>query len=242
MFNRRPLRVTRHGWHSMKTAMSTQPHSHSMSRSLAANLIFLAMLVAALSLWTALPLTWVYIGSKVSKTQFPAEAPYAVVIIGLITSIILVAWLLGRLNQLYIQITGTNRLAPMRPAWMRSMRDTPPSSAPPPSSRRSSWARCCSPRSRSASGSSCSPARRSPTASSRVTKSEHHYLILCERRPVGGAAPAPDAKQRSRRNIQTTKRPFSWRSSPSTSIRPPRRRSQTRSVWTADSFSPPVSG
>jgi hypothetical protein len=108
----------------MKMAMATQTHGHSVGRSLAASLIFVAMLLAALSLWTVLPLTWVYIGSKVSKTQFPAEAPYAVVIVGLIASIVLVAWLISRLNRLYMEITGTNRLAPMRPSWMRSMRDT----------------------------------------------------------------------------------------------------------------------
>jgi hypothetical protein len=108
----------------MKPAMATDTHSHSLGKSMAASLIFVAMLLAALSLWTALPLTWLYIGSKVSKTQFPAETPYAVVIVGLIASIVLVAWLIARLNRLYVEITGTNRLAPMRPAWMRSMRDT----------------------------------------------------------------------------------------------------------------------
>jgi hypothetical protein len=109
----------------MNTAMASHPHSHSVGKSISASLIFVAMLLAALSLWTALPLTWLYIGSKVSKTQFPAEAPYAVVIVGLIASIVLVAWLISRLNRLYMEITGTNRLAPMRPSWMRSMRDTP---------------------------------------------------------------------------------------------------------------------
>jgi hypothetical protein len=103
---------------------SPHPHSHTMGQSVAAGVIFVAMLLAALSLWTLLPLTWVYIGSKVSTTQFPDEFPYAVVIVGLITSIVIVAWLLSRLNRLYIEVTGTNRLAPMRPAWMRSMRDT----------------------------------------------------------------------------------------------------------------------
>ena len=105
-------------------ATNTHSHSHHLGRSLAASLIFVAMLLAALSLWTALPLSWLYIGSKVSKTQFPAETPYAVVIVGLIVSIVLVAWLISRLNRLYVEVTGTNRLAPMRPAWMRSMRDT----------------------------------------------------------------------------------------------------------------------
>ena len=110
----------------MNTAMDayTHGHGHSVGKSLAASTIFVAMLLAALSLWTALPLAWLYIGSKVSKTQFPAETPYAVVIVGLIASIVVVAWLISRLNRLYVEITGTNRLAPMRPAWMRSMRDT----------------------------------------------------------------------------------------------------------------------
>jgi hypothetical protein len=109
----------------MNTAMETRTHTHQVGKSISASLIFVAMLLAALSLWTALPLTWLYIGSKVSKTQFPAEAPYAVVIVGLIASIVIVAWLISRLNRLYMEITGTNRLAPMRPSWMRSMRDSP---------------------------------------------------------------------------------------------------------------------
>jgi hypothetical protein len=46
------------------------------------------------------------------------------VAVGIIVSILVTAWLLTRLNQLYIRITGTNRLEPMRPPWMRSMRDT----------------------------------------------------------------------------------------------------------------------
>ncbi len=86
----------------------------------------MAMLLAALSLWTAIPLSWIYIGSKVSDTQFPSGGPYAVVIVGIVTSVIVVAWLIGRLNNLYIRITGSNRLQPIRPAWMRSMRDAAP--------------------------------------------------------------------------------------------------------------------
>ena len=67
------------------------------------------------SLWTAIPLSWVYIASKVSHTQFPSGGPYAVVVVGIVVSVLVVAWLIGRLNDLYIRITGTNRLAPMRP-------------------------------------------------------------------------------------------------------------------------------
>ncbi|HET6997379.1 MAG TPA: hypothetical protein VFI03_02230 [Solirubrobacterales bacterium] len=106
--------------------MTANTHSHNPGRALGASVVFLAMLLAAFSLWTAIPLSWLYIGSKVSETQFPSGGPYAVVAVGIIVSILIIAWLIGRLNELYVRITGTNRLAPIRPAWLKSMRDTGP--------------------------------------------------------------------------------------------------------------------
>lgn len=110
----------------MSREMNSNAHPRGATRGVAAGLVFMAMLLAALSLWTAIPLSWIYIGSKVSDTQFPSGGPYAVVIVGIVTSVIVVAWLIGRLNNLYIRITGSNRLQPIRPAWMRSMRDAAP--------------------------------------------------------------------------------------------------------------------
>ena len=106
--------------------MAEKARTHGPVRGVAAGLVFVAMLLAAFSLWTAIPLSWVYIGSKLSETQFPSGGPYAVVVVGIVTSILIVAWLIGRLNNLYIRITGTNRLGPIRPNWLKSMRDTAP--------------------------------------------------------------------------------------------------------------------
>jgi hypothetical protein len=106
--------------------MVTKERTSRAGRGVAAGLVFIAMLLAAFSLWTAIPLSWVYIGSKLSETQFPSGGPYAVVAVGIFASIMVVAWLIGRLNNLYIRITGTNRLAPIRPTWLKSMRDTAP--------------------------------------------------------------------------------------------------------------------
>ena len=106
--------------------MNSNAHTHRIGRGLAAALVFTAMLFAALALWTAIPLSWVYIASKVSDTQFPSSGPYAVVILGILVSVVFVAWLIGRLNSLYIRITGTNRLQPIRPTWLRSMREATP--------------------------------------------------------------------------------------------------------------------
>ncbi len=104
--------------------MATDAQSHTAAKGIAASAIFVAMLLAALSLWTLIPLSWIYIGSKLSSTQFPSSGPYAVVAIGIIVSIATAAWLIARLNQLYMNVTGTNRLSPMRPTWLKSMRDS----------------------------------------------------------------------------------------------------------------------
>jgi hypothetical protein len=103
---------------------ATYSDGTSPIRGMAASGIFVVMLLAALALWTAIPVGWIWIGSRVATTQFPAEGPYAVVAIGIVVTIVLDAWLIGRLNALYVRITGTNRLAPMRPSWLKSMRDT----------------------------------------------------------------------------------------------------------------------
>jgi hypothetical protein len=110
----------------MNQQMSTMTRTQRAGRGAAAGFVFIAMLVAAFSLWTAIPLSWIYIGSKLSQTQFPSGGPYAIVAVGIVASILIVAWLIGRLNTLYIRITGTNRLQPIRPTWLKSMRDAAP--------------------------------------------------------------------------------------------------------------------
>ncbi len=106
--------------------MTSNAHTVSAGRGIAAGMVFVAMLVAAFALWTVIPLGWVYVASKVSKTQFPSGGPYAIVAAGILVSVLVDAWLIGRLNSLYIRITGTNRLNPIRPTWLRSMRDATP--------------------------------------------------------------------------------------------------------------------
>ena len=59
--------------------MATESHTDRPGPGLGRGVVFVAMLLAALSLWTAIPLSWIYIGSKVSHTQFPSSGPYFVV-------------------------------------------------------------------------------------------------------------------------------------------------------------------
>jgi hypothetical protein len=98
----------------------------NLGRNLAATAVFFAMLLAAFSLWTTIPLGWVFICSKVSHSQFPSMGPYLVVVFGIIVTVIVDAWLIGRLNDIYVRVTGSNRLVSERPGWLKSMRDAAP--------------------------------------------------------------------------------------------------------------------
>ncbi len=98
----------------------------NFGRNAAATTVFFAMLLAAFSLWTLIPLGWVYIASKLAKSQFPSIGPYMIVIVGIIATVLIDAWVIGRLNDLYVRVTGSNRLVQSRPGWLKSMRDTGP--------------------------------------------------------------------------------------------------------------------
>jgi len=99
-------------------------------RSVAAYLIAILMLLLALSLWTVIPVAWLWIGSQLAATQFPAMGPYAVVLIGVIVSILVVAWVMGHLNELYQDLTGVRTVEAIRLGWLKSLRDS--ESAHPP--------------------------------------------------------------------------------------------------------------
>jgi hypothetical protein len=98
----------------------------NLGRNVAATAVFFAMLFAAFSLWTLIPVGWVYIASKLAHSQFPSIGPYMIVIVGIIFTVLIDAWLIGRLNDLYIRVTGSNRLVQQRPSWLKSMRDAAP--------------------------------------------------------------------------------------------------------------------
>jgi hypothetical protein len=103
---------------STETVRRRRPHT------LAAVAVALVMLFFALSIWTLIPLGWVWIGSQLAATQFPSIGPYILVLFGIIVTILATAWVIGRLNDVYVSLTGTHTVAPLRSSWLRSVRDT----------------------------------------------------------------------------------------------------------------------
>ena len=93
-------------------------------RTIAAGFLAALMMLMALSLWTIVPLIWLWIGSKVAATQFPSLGPYVIVLVGVVATIMFAAWVLGWMNELYLNLTGTHTVDPIRLGWLRSLRDS----------------------------------------------------------------------------------------------------------------------
>ena len=91
---------------------------------MAATFVVAVMMLGAVSMWTVIPFGWIWIGSMISSSQQPSGGPYMVVFLGIVCSIIAMAWVLSRLNRLYVRITGSTKL-PTRylPAWRKSLSD-----------------------------------------------------------------------------------------------------------------------
>lgn len=110
--------------------MTTETQAPRQHRIVAAFVAFL-MLLLALSMWTVIPLIWLWIGSQLAATQFPSLGPYAIVLFGVIVSILFVGWLLGLLNEVYLKLTGVRNVAPIRLGWLKSLRDSEKTQRPP---------------------------------------------------------------------------------------------------------------
>ena len=91
---------------------------------IAAAAVAVAMTLAALSLWTVVPIGWIWIGSKIASSQFPSGGPYMVTFFGIVASILILGWVIGWLNRYFVRLTGSDSVASIRPIWLRSSRDT----------------------------------------------------------------------------------------------------------------------
>jgi hypothetical protein len=106
-------------------AQSERRHGPAAAATgMAATFVIAAMMLGAVAMWTLIPFGWIWIGSMLSPSQAPSGGPYTVVFVGIVCSIIAMAWALSRLNRLYVRITGTTKL-PTRylPAWRKSLSD-----------------------------------------------------------------------------------------------------------------------
>lgn len=81
------------------------------------------MAIGGFSLWTVIPLGWIWLGSQLSDTQQPRLSSYVLILAGIVASVLAVAKGLSALNRRFIAVTGTEQGTRVPLPWMQSMRD-----------------------------------------------------------------------------------------------------------------------
>ena len=92
------------------------------SARIAAVGIVALMVVGSLMLWVGIPIFWLWVGSKLQEGSQPSMGPYAVVLAGVIFSMIVMGKALSRLNQAYARATHSDANVRVRMPWHRSLR------------------------------------------------------------------------------------------------------------------------
>lgn len=105
---------------------SVAERGRSVTRRIESAILVALMLFGAFSLWTLIPLGWLWIGSQLVGTQEPRLWAYFLVLVGIVISVIVVAKLLSILNHRFLVIQPEREeYQPKIPLpWLESMRDT----------------------------------------------------------------------------------------------------------------------
>jgi hypothetical protein len=92
-------------------------------RRLHSGLLLVLMAIGSFSLWTVVPLGWIWIASQLTNTQQPHFSSYMLVLFGIVASVFVIAKGLAALNRRYLALSGTEEGTRIPLPWMRSMRD-----------------------------------------------------------------------------------------------------------------------
>jgi hypothetical protein len=93
-----------------------------VGRRLLGALLIALMAIGSVLLWLGIPVGWLYIVSRLVKSSQPSMGPYALLIVGIPASMIVVGKALSKLDRVYGDVMGTTSSVRVRSPWMKSMR------------------------------------------------------------------------------------------------------------------------
>ena len=108
--------MSTHAGHS-SSGSSIGPHRH-----LAGFGLVLVMAAGSIFMWLVSPIGWLWIASRMTSSSQPSLGPYALVLVGMVVTAVIIGKLLGVVNRAHMRVTG--RLTDKRDhaSWNRSMR------------------------------------------------------------------------------------------------------------------------
>jgi hypothetical protein len=88
---------------------------------LAALGLIAVMALGSVALWIGIPLGWIWLASRVANSSQPSMGPYAMIIVGIPVSMIVVGRFLSNVNRVYIRVTDSAPNVHIPLPWLRSM-------------------------------------------------------------------------------------------------------------------------
>jgi ammonia channel protein AmtB len=93
-------------------------------RELVAFALLVVMIVGSFILWLAVPVGWLWVGSKLNQSLDPSFGAYVAIAVGIPATMLVLFTLLRRVDAAHQALTGTlSDAKPVPPPWRRSMRD-----------------------------------------------------------------------------------------------------------------------
>jgi hypothetical protein len=88
---------------------------------LAAASLVVLMVLGSLTLWLAVPVAWLWLGSHIDESLDASLKAYGAIAIGVPATMLALFWLLRRLDDAHRRITGSGPGRRLAPAWRRSL-------------------------------------------------------------------------------------------------------------------------
>lgn len=98
------------------------PASVAPHRRLAAAGLVAVMAVGSILMWLAVPVGWLWVGSRMTSSTQAELGPYVLVLAGTVISMVVFGKALGTVNRLHLRVSGRLDDRRRQATWMRSMR------------------------------------------------------------------------------------------------------------------------
>ena len=93
-----------------------------MTRWLVGTLLIALMAIGSVLLWIGIPVGWLYLVSRLVDSSQPSMGPYALVLVGIPATMIVMSKVLAVLDRAYGRLTGTAPQGRVQMPWYRSLR------------------------------------------------------------------------------------------------------------------------
>jgi hypothetical protein len=93
-----------------------------MPRTLLGALLIALMAVGSVLLWIGIPVGWLYLASQVTDSSQPSMGPYALVLVGIPATMVVMGKVLAVLDRTYGRVTGAAPGVRAQSPWHRSLR------------------------------------------------------------------------------------------------------------------------